>query len=317
MAKKFKLKDIFKLLKLTYQEWMKDDAFAKAAAVAYYAVFALPGFLLLILYFTGLFIDEETITGEITTQISNMIGPKAAKTIETILMKSKLQDQSFSGAAISIGSLLFGATGLFFQLQKSLNSIWEVEKKPDAGIKRMLLDRATSLGIIIIVGVLMLISLVLSATISILSDWLSDTFGSDLMFLTVSGEFILSLFILTLLFAAIFKVLPDVEIRWKTVWTGAIITALLFSFGKWLIAVYISNVNPDSNFGAGGAIILFLLWVSYSCLIIFFGAEFTQVFAENYGYKFKPSEHAQRTAEYRLKHHEKYEEINIVQKDQK
>lgn len=310
MADKFRLKDIFKLLKLTYQEWMKDDAFGKAAAVAYYAVFALPGFLLLILYFTSLFIDESTITGEITDQISAMIGPKAADTIHTILMKSKLEDQAITGAAISIGSLLFGATGLFFQLQKSLNSIWEVEKKPEAGIKRMLLDRATSLGIIIIVGVLLLISLVLSAIISVLSDWLSNTFGTDLIFFTISGEFLLSLLILTMLFAAIFKVLPDVEIRWKAVWVGAIITALLFSLGKWLIALYISNVNPESNFGAGGAIILFLLWVSYSCLIIFFGAEFTQVFAENYGYKFKPSEHAQRTAEYRLKYSEKYEEID-------
>ncbi|NMM47336.1 YihY/virulence factor BrkB family protein [Marinigracilibium pacificum] len=310
MDNKFKLKDLPSLLKWTYKEWMADDAFGKAAAVAYYAVFAMPGFLIMVIFIAGFFISEESATGAITEQVSEMMGEKTANNIESILSKSQIDEQKFGAAAISVISLIFGATGVFFQLQKSLNNIWEVQKKPNSGIKQMLLDRIASMGIIIVVGFLLLLSLSLSAMISVLANWLSETFSTNMMIITVLGEFLLSLFIVTLLFAAIFKVLPDVIIHWKSVWIGALITALLFSLGKWLIAYYLSETNPESSFGASGALILILLWVSYSCLILFFGAEFTQVFTYKYGYEIRPSEYAEYTPEYILKHTDEYQTID-------
>ena len=202
---------------------------------------------------------------------------------------------------VGVGTMLFGATGLFVQLQKSLNSIWEVKKNENAGFITLLKDRATSLGIIIVIGFLLLLSLVLSTVIASLGNWLTRNFSENLYLLAYIANIILSIVIIALLFAAIFKILPDVKIKWRMVWIGAILTSILFTIGKALIALYLSESNPGATFGAAGAIILFLLWISYSCLILFFGAEFTQVFGRRYGYQFEPSSHAVRTSDFEQK----------------
>lgn len=175
------------------------------------------------------------------------------------------------------------------------------QKNENAGFITLLKDRATSLGIIIVIGFLLLLSLVLSTVIASLGNWLTRNFSESLYLLAYIANIILSIVIIALLFAAIFKILPDVKIKWRMVWIGAILTSILFTIGKALIALYLSESNPGATFGAAGAIILFLLWISYSCLILFFGAEFTQVFGRRYGYQFEPSSHAVRTSDFEQK----------------
>lgn len=295
---KYRLKDTWSLLKATYKEWSDDDAFGNAASVAYYAVFSLPGLLLIIVSIIGVFMDRTDTVAEITSGLTSMIGAESAETIAEILVNANIADQSVFMTIVGIGTMLFGATGLFVQLQKSLNSIWEVKKNENAGFITLLKDRATSLGIIIVIGFLLLLSLVLSTVIASLGNWLTRNFSESLFLLAYIANIVLSIIIVALLFAAIFKILPDVKIKWRMVWIGAILTSILFTIGKALIALYLSESNPGATFGAAGAIILFLLWISYSCLILFFGAEFTQVFGRRYGYQFEPSSHAVRTSDF-------------------
>ncbi|AEL26095.1 YihY/virulence factor BrkB family protein [Cyclobacterium marinum] len=298
---KYRLKDTWSLLKATYKEWSDDDAFGNAASVAYYAVFSLPGLLLIIVSIIGLFMDRTDTVAEITSGLTSMIGAQSAESIAEILVNANIADQSVFMSIVGVGTMLFGATGLFVQLQKSLNSIWEVKKNENAGFITLLKDRATSLGIIIVIGFLLLLSLVLSTVIASLGNWLTRNFSESLYLLAYIANIILSIVIIALLFAAIFKILPDVKIKWRMVWIGAILTSILFTIGKALIALYLSESNPGATFGAAGAIILFLLWISYSCLILFFGAEFTQVFGRRYGYQFEPSSHAVRTSDFEQK----------------
>ncbi|MEH0157868.1 YihY/virulence factor BrkB family protein [Limibacter armeniacum] len=304
MKKTFNYKDIPYLLKETYKEWDNDDPFGRSAAIAYYTIFSLPGLLIIIVTVAGMVYGEEAVQGALSDQIADMVGGKAAKEVENIIAKSKVEANFTLATFIGIGTLLFGATGLFVQLQKALNHIWGVKVKDSAGYMKLVMDRVTSLGIIIMIGFLLMVSLVLSTAISAFSDLISTYFSESLVIVSHLLNIALSLAIITLLFATIFKVLPDVDVTWKMVWKGALITAILFTLGKFGIGVYLGTSKPDSAFGAAGSIILILLWVSYSCLILFFGAEFTQVYSRTYGRGIQPSSHAERTPAFKLKNGE-------------
>lgn len=298
---KFKITHLPGLLKTTFIEWNKEDPFAQSAAVAYYAIFSLPGLLIIVVTIIGSILGEENASQKISSQVVEMIGKGSAEDIQEMIDNARIKNNTVVATIIGVATLLFGATGLFFQLQKSLNSIWQVQKSKKAGILVMARDRAMSLGLVIAISFLLLISLVLSTMISALNSWIEQTFSEWISFVTHLINISISLGIFTLLFASIFKVLPDVEIKWNMVWKGAILTALLFTLGKWLIAYYLSLANPASSFGAAGIIIIILLWVSYTCMIVFLGAEFTQIYARRYGTNIKPSSFAEYSAEYRLK----------------
>lgn len=298
---KFQWKDLFSLLKETYQEWNEDDPWRMAAAMSYYAIFSLPGLLIIVITVAGYFFSQKAVEGEIENQIGEMIGPEAASSVQTMVSNAQNIESSTWAAIIGIATLIFGATGVFYQLQQSLNKIWEVEvKKEEAGVKKLLLDRVSSFGMILIIGFLLLISLVLTAGLSALSDYISQNLTDYLLYVFYVAEFLVSYGIVTLLFALIYKVLPDVIIKWRTVRVGALVTAALFVIGKFGLGIYFGNSDPASAYGAAGSLILILLWVSYSCLILFFGAEFTQVYARRYGHKIQPAPHAKRTASYIL-----------------
>ena len=300
--KKFKLSHLPGLLKQTFKDWNDEDPFAQSAAVAYYAIFSLPGLLIIIVTIIGIVVGEENASQRISDQVVDMLGKGSAEDIEDLIQRSQIQDNTWVATLVGIGTLLFGATGLFFQLQKALNSIWQVQKSKKAGLLIMARDRALSLGLVIAISFLLLISLVLSTVISALNGWIAQTFSEWISFVTHLINIAVSLGIFTLLFASIFKVLPDVQITWKMVWKGAFITAILFTLGKALIGYYLSMADPASSFGAAGIVIIILLWVSYTCMIVFFGAEFTQVYARRYGTNIRPSSYAEYVAEYRLKH---------------
>ena len=300
--KKFKWKDLSGLLKKSYQEWNKDNPFRMSAAMSYYAVFSLPGLLMIVISIAGYFFGREAVEGEIKSQIAGMIGQDAAGNVQAMIANINKNQKSTWAAVVGAATLIFGATGVFYQLQQSLNEIWDVEVKKEEGIKKVILDRLSSFGIILVIGFLLLISLVLTAALSAFSNYISRNLPDYLLYVFYMAEFMISYGIISLLFASIYKVLPDVKVQWKTVWVGAFVTAALFVIGKFALGIYFGNSNPGSAYGAAGSLILILLWVSYSCLILFFGAEFTKVYASRYGHSIAPSSHARRTASYIIEH---------------
>ena len=302
-----KATNIFSILKQTYKEWNEDEPFRQSAVIAYYSIFSLPALLIIIVEVVGRIFGREAVQGEISGQISGMVGQEAAEQVQTMVANVSQQGNSTIAIIIGIGTLLFGATGVFYQLQQSLNQVWEVELKPSAGIAKLALDRATSLGVIVAIGFLLLISLVVTAALSVLSGWMQRQLPEFTVHLFNVINFLVSLGVVTLLFALIYKTLPDVKIAWKAVWIGSIVTAVLFTIGKTALGFYFGASNPGSAYGAAGSIILILLWVNYSALIFLFGAEFTQVYARRYGFKIQPSSYAQRTADFRLKEQERKE----------
>ncbi|WP_291720444.1 YihY/virulence factor BrkB family protein [Bernardetia sp.] len=295
MARKFRFKDLGKLLKETYTEWNALDPFRESAVIAYYTIFSLPGLLIMVIKSAGALFGEEAVRGEVTGQISGMIGQDAAEAVQEMIKNALSTEDSTFALIVGIGSLIFGATGVFVQLQKSFNHIWEVEPDASNGIMKLVTDRATSFGMIVIIAFLLLISLVVSALISTLSDWMMRFLPDFMVYGMTAIEILISLLIIGVLFGFMFKTLPDREIPWKTVGIGGVVTAILFTIGKEGLSLYFGMAEPASTYGVAGSIVLILLWVSYACLILFFGAEFTKVYARFYGHRTKVSKHAKST----------------------
>ena len=291
-SKSFSFKDLWPLLKETYKGWNENEPWRQSAVVAYYAIFSLPALLIIVVTLAGQIFGEQAVQGRIADEVSKAVGPDAAESVQTMIENAYTQKNNVMATIVGIATLIFGATGVFYQLQQSLNRVWEVEANKDAGIKKLLMDRASSFGIILVIGFLLLISLLLSTALSVLSAFITENLPGFTIYLFYIVEIVLSLGIITLLFAMIFKILPDVEIGWNTVWVGAMVTAVLFVLGKYLLSFYFGKADPASAYGTAGSVILLLLWVSYSCLILFFGAEFTQVYARTYRHKIVPSGHA-------------------------
>jgi len=275
-----KAKNAFGLLANTYKHWMKHEPFQMSAAVSYYALFSFPALLIIVIRTAGVFYEKSLVKDKITREISTMLGKDAGTTIDTMLKSTVSDGDSQLFLILGVLTLLYGASGLFISLQKSLNTIWEVTVKPKNEYLKMIKDRLFSLGIVVIIGFLLLISLVITTIINVLTGWITDSFPNIVLYLVKIINFVVSTGITTVLFAMIFKILPDVKLRWKYVWLGAFVTTLLFAIGKAGLSIYFGETNPASAFGAAGSVILLLLWVSYSCLILFFGAAFTHQYAK-------------------------------------
>ncbi|MBU2975538.1 YihY/virulence factor BrkB family protein [Zobellia sp. B3R18] len=282
--KKFKIKHLPKLIVDTYKAWEADDPFRLSAIVAYYAVLSLPGLLVIIINLVGSVWGTDIVQGELTQEISSALGRDAAEAIQSMMIETQNEDRSTIASILGIGTLIFGATGVFYHLQLSLNQIWQVQPNPDSSILKMLIDRARSFAFILAIGFLLLISFLVTTAISALNGYIRSILPDVIVYIAYLLDFAVSVGIITVLFALIFRYLPDTKIRWKTVWIGALITAVLFVLGKSLLGYYFGEADPGSTYGAAGTIVLILLWVSYSCLILFFGAEFTWVYAKRYGH---------------------------------
>ena len=284
------LKNIGKLFKSAYKAWNEKDPFRQSAVIAYYAIFSIPGLLVLIIAITGYFFGRDAVNENIIAQISSTMGPDTAASIKDILIKSSHSNSSVLGSIIGIGVLLMGATGVFVELQKSLNDIWHVKLVKKSGILPILKARLFSFGLILAIAFLLLISLVVSTGLSALSDLIKTYTSNFTVIIFEILNFIFSLVVISNLFAMMFKILPDAKIEWKHVWMGSLLTGLLFTIGKTALAFYFGKANPGSNYGAAGSVILMLLWVSYSSMIVFFGAEFTAAYARRFSGRVAPSE---------------------------
>lgn len=274
-----RFKDWVTLLKKTFQQFNSREPFNNSIVIAYYTIFSLPGLLVIVINVAGYFYDKKKVTTQITSQIEALMGGDTAKDIESIVAKASEIKGNVISSILGIATLLFGATGVFYQLQQILNKIWDVKPKikTKQKILELIKDRFFSFGVILAVGFLLLVSLVLSSALAVASTWVSAYFSKSLMVLFGFLDLIFSVSVVTLLFASIYKFLPDVKIRWRDVWGGAIMTAVLFTIAKFGLGLYFGKSDPASAYGAAGSIILIMLWVSYAGLILLFGAEFTNV----------------------------------------
>jgi membrane protein len=293
-SKTFKFQDLPRLIVATFRAWLADDPFRLSAIVAYYAVISLPALLVIIINTVGAIWGYEIVQGKLTDEFTAALGRDAATSIETIIRETRSSDKNAISTLIGIGTLLFGATGVFYQLKVSINEIWNIVPKPKVKIWKIITDRALSFAFILVIGFLLLISFMITAALSILTDYIREMLPDWLLYVAYTFDFVLSMGLVSFLFALMFKFLPDAKIPWKTVWKGAVLTAFLFVFGEFLLGLYFAQADPGSTYGAAGTIVLILLWVSYSSMILFFGAEFTHVYAKTYGEGIPPSEIAKK-----------------------
>ncbi len=286
-----KLKTAFRLLKETFDEWSEDKAPRLAAALAYYTAFSIAPLLVIIIAVAGLAFGQEAARGQIVSQVQGAIGQESAQVLEEIIANAYQPDVGIFATIIGIVTLVLGAAGFFGQLQDALNTIWEVAPKPGQSILAMIRQRFISFTMVLGIGFLLLVSLVLSTALSAASNFVNG-FLPQTEFIAQLINFVISFGAITLLFAMIYKILPDVEIAWRDVWVGAAMTALLFTIGRFLLSLYLGNTGTSSAYGAAGSFVVLLLWIYYSAQILLFGAEFTQVYARHYGSRIRPARDA-------------------------
>jgi membrane protein len=286
------LSNLPNLFKLTYQGWKEDKASRLSAALAYYTVFSLAPMLLIIIAVTGLFWQRDVVQSQVLNQIEGLVGAEGRTFVSDLLTSASNPARGILGTIVGIVTLIFGALGVFNELHNALNTIWEVEEEDTKsgfleGLKKIIFGRLLSFGMILGIGFLLLVSLVISAGLSAMQETVGNAIPLSEILLQILN-LIISVGVITVLFALIFKFLPDAEIAWRDVWLGAFVTAVLFSLGKFLIGLYLGNSAVTSSFGAAGSLVLLLLWVYYSAQILLFGAEFTQVYANQFGSKIVP-----------------------------
>lgn len=282
---------MFGLLRETFQEWREDGANRLAAALAYYTTFSLAPLLVLIIAIAGLIGGHEAAQSQVMNQVQDLLGPEGGRFVQEMIESASKPATGLTATLIGAGTLLFGALGVFGELQNSLNTIWEVKPKPAEefldGVKRFIVKRLLSFTMVLGIGFLLLASLVISAAVSAFAEYIGTHWPLADFWLELIN-FIISFGVITLLFAMIFKFLPEIRIAWKDVWLGAAVTSILFSLGKFLIGLYLGRSEVGNTFGAAGSLAILLIWIYYSAQILFFGAEFTQVYANRYGSKIVP-----------------------------
>lgn len=279
--------------------WEADHISRRGAALAYYTLFALGPVLLIALVMAGTLFGAKAARGEIVGQITDVVGPSAAQVVELVLSQSRFEASSFGAIIVATVTFLLAATGAFLELQAALNRIWRVRPKRRRGEKilskigRFLVKRLRSFALVVSIGFVLIVSLAVSAALNALSVWFASRLPAAP--LVMQGiNLVVSTAVIALLFAAVYRILPDARLRWRDVWTGAVITALLFTLGKELIGLYLGRSATASAFGAAGSMVLLLIWVYYSAQIALYGAEVSRVYVRMQHTSVRPPEEAER-----------------------
>jgi membrane protein len=289
------IKPFFKISGSAYKRWWDKDPFMQSAVIAYYAIFSMPGLIIMVLAISAVFFERDIITGHLYKEISSIMGSETARQVQDMIVSAGQTKKSVLATIIGLITVLIGATGVFVELQKALNLIWEVKVKPRKAIYTIIRTRLFSFGLVLSIGFLLLISLTISTILSAMSDWALNNMPNGLFRVFYALNFVISFTIIMFLFALMFKILPDAKIKWKHLWLGSFITTLLFLLGKAAIGFYLNKTNPGSAYGAAGSIVLILLWVSYSSMIFFYGSEFTRAYADHVSGQVSPTELAVKT----------------------
>lgn len=271
------------ILRQAVTEFFADNGMRLSASLSYYTIFSIGPVLLIIISLAGIFYGKDAVQGKVYYQIRGLVGNEAAVQIQEIIQNIEKSDLSTSGAVAGVIILLIGATGVFTEIQDSINYIWSVKAKPKRGWLKLLLNRMLSFSLIISTGFILMVSLAIHAMVDILHEKLSTLFSKEMVFIFESVNYLILFVVISGLFAIIFKVLPDATVKWKDVFVGSSFTAVLFLIGKFVIGFYLGNSDVGMTYGAAASIMIILLWVYYSSIILFFGAEFTKVYTHNFG----------------------------------
>ncbi len=276
------------------RNWVDDNAFKHAGAVSFYTLFSVAPITIIAISVAGIIFGEEAARGELSAQIAGLVGEESAEVVESLVAASRPQESGWLPTAFGAIMLLVGASTVFAQLQASLNEIWGVVTRPTRNsIVVLVIRRLMSFALVLTIGFLLLVSLMLTTVVTVVINY-AQNFVPLHPVLLRGMDLALALTVITVLFAMIFKVLPDVQLRWRDVWKGAFLTALLFSVGRFLISIYLGRTGVASTYGAAGSLVVLLMWVYYSTLILFFGVEFTRVLLEEQGLKVRPKPTAVR-----------------------
>ncbi len=288
-----KFKPAWSLIKAIFLKWLDDEPFQSAAALSYYTLFSMAPLFVISIAVAGFVFDRAAAQNQIVSTIQGLIGQESAQAVQAMIQSANYRPKTGMISTLLGGIIiLVGAGGVVGQLQTSLNTIWGVQAPSDSGVRDFIRKRFISFAMILGVGFLLLVSLAVSALISGLTQFVGSWFGGAAV-LAHLLDIVISFGFITLLFAMIYKFLPDVQIQWKDVWTGAALTSILFTIGKFLIGFYLGSSGVTSIYGAAGSLITVLLWVYYSSLIFLLGAEFTQVYTTTYGSGVVPTENAE------------------------
>ena len=274
------------------KEFVNSEPMPQAAAIAYYTIFSLPAVMIITVMVAATVYDEASVRTAMLTQASRMIGADTATSLTEMLENARVTETRFLAKVLGIAALVFSAGSVFASLQATLNNVWHLKARPGRAIVRYLITRLLSLALVASFGFLMLVSLVLDAVLVAFGERLAVWLSGSAAFLIATVNVLVSFGMITFIFAMIFKVLPDARIRWRDVWGGAVLTALLFSLGKFLIGLYIGYAGVGDTYGAAGAVVIILVWVYYSTVIMIYGAHFTHVEARDHGNGVVPSKHA-------------------------
>lgn len=289
---KVTLKGVWAILKDSFEGFMEHKITKMAGSLAYYTIFSMAPLLILIISLSGIFLGKEAVEGQVYTQLEGFLGNDTASQLQEIIKKATLSGKGTMAAVVGGVTLLIGATTVFAEIQDSINTIWGLKPKPKKGWVKMLQNRFLSFSVIVSLGFLLLVSLAVTSVIDLLSDRLQAAFPDITVVIFYILNQLITLTIITLIFGVIFKVLPDAKIKWRDIFWGAVVTALLFMLGKFGISFYISKSDVGSTYGAAGSLVVLLLWAYYSAIILYFGAEFTKAYAVRYGSEIHPNDYA-------------------------
>ncbi len=291
---KISLKPIGVILKRSFLKYRKDDPIKMAGTTAYFTIFAIAPILIIIISVFGLVLQEERISGKIFEELEVLIGGEGTDFVRNLVTNFQSRERNIAGTIIGFAIFIFTSTTFFSVLQNSLNYIWRVRAKPKNNLLRSLIDRLLSFGLILSIGFILVVSLVIDASLSFFRDFLERYINDYTLFIIKPMNLVISFVVITVVFALIYRYLPDTKVKWKVVWVGALSTALLFFGGKYLIGWVLASTNLNAMYGAAGSVVIIVLWVFYSSIIFFFGAEITHQYAEYYNYRIAPKDYAIR-----------------------
>jgi membrane protein len=277
-AVKTTLRNTLNIFKNSFTEFSNDKVLKLSASLAYYTIFSLPSMLIVIIGLCSIFYGKEAIQGQVFYQVKQFVGADAALQIQDILKKTSLHQDNFMATIVGFIILLVSATGIFGEIQDSINTIWGLTPKPRKGFVKLLLNRLLSFSMLVVLGFILLVSLILSALLATFTGHLKYYFSDTLVNTISMFDHVITLAVTSVVFGFIFKALPDAKIHWKDIWVGSLFTSALFMLGKFVISYYLAHTNVINTYGAAGSLIVILLWVYYSAIILYFGAEFTQVY---------------------------------------
>jgi membrane protein len=287
-----KIKDRWGVLRQTFSEFSDDNAMKLSASLSYYTVFSIAPMLFVIISFAGIFYGKEAVQGQLFGQISTLIGSKAAVQIQDMIAHTQMENNTTLGSILGGIVLIIGATGVFTEIQDSINYIWSIKAKPQKGWLKYILNRILSFSLVVGLGFIMLVSLAVNTIMDLLNKRLSAVFSDVTFYIFYGINLLLIFFVISFFFAVIYKVLPDAKIAWKDAFKGAMFTSFMFMLGKFLIGLYLGNSKASVAYGAAASLVVILLWVYYTSVILYFGAEFTKVYALKKGSGITPYKNA-------------------------